>query len=68
MNVIKSPVCLLDIDECKGANTCNITTSVCYDEYGSHRCICKVGYREQKVLIGNVMKTECVRKYYIWLL
>ncbi|XP_065058851.1 sushi, von Willebrand factor type A, EGF and pentraxin domain-containing protein 1-like [Rhopilema esculentum] len=36
----------LDADECKGAHSCNLTTSVCYDEYGSHRCICKAGYKE----------------------
>lgn len=62
--MLRTLIYVIDIDECKGANTCNTTTSVCYDEYGSHRCVCKVGYKEQAVIINNVQKTTCVRKYF----
>ena len=54
-----------DVDECQGANKCNTTTSVCYDEYGGHRCVCKVGYKKHIVGKETEKEASCVRMYFL---
>ena len=37
----------VDLNECAMDNDCNSTTSVCVNEVGSYKCICKQGYSLQ---------------------